>query len=425
MRAILWFLALFAVAAAVALFAGDNQGTVTLFWSPWRIDLSVNLVLILLVATFVAGHLTLRALAALLGLPGKARDWRMQQRERAMHGVLLDALSHQMAGRFGRSRRAAQAALTHERALLAMGAKVPHTGQLRALAHVLAAESAHALQDGAARDQHLRLALEQAGERPGGSQEILEGVQLQAARWALHDRDPQAAFDRLEELPQGAARRTLALRLRLKAARQTRRTAQAIETARLLAKHRAFSPDAARSIMRGLALECINSAHDVAQLQRAWDGLDAAERAMPDVAIHAAQRLVSLGGDGPKALEWLLPVWELSLTDRHSLGDHQRVRLVQALEAAAQRDTLDASWLARFEAAQQGNPRDPNLQYLAGMACMRRQLWGKAQQLLSQAALSLQDAGLHRNACRALAELAEQRDDPEAAAAAWKRAAQA
>jgi HemY protein len=57
------------------------------------------------------------------------------------------------------------------------------------------------------------------------------------------------------------------------------------------------------------------------------------------------------------------------------------------------------------------------------MACMKRQLWGKAQQLLTQAALGLQDAKLHRNAWRALAELAEQREDGQAAAVAWKRAA--
>lgn len=227
MRAILWFLALFSVAVAVALFAGDNQGTITVFWSPWRVDLSLNLVLILLIGAFVLGHLSLRALGALLGLPGKARDWRMQQRERAMHAALLDALSHLLAGRFVRSRRAAQNALTHERALLAMGARIGHAGQLRALSHILAAESAQALQDGAARDQHLKLALEQAAERVGGSQETLEGVLMQAARWALQDRDPQAALARLEELPQGAARRTLALRLRLKAARQSYRTAQA------------------------------------------------------------------------------------------------------------------------------------------------------------------------------------------------------
>jgi HemY protein len=57
------------------------------------------------------------------------------------------------------------------------------------------------------------------------------------------------------------------------------------------------------------------------------------------------------------------------------------------------------------------------------MACMKRQLWGKAQQLLTQSALALQDPKLHRNAWRAVAALAEQREDAESAAIAWKRAA--
>ena len=84
---------------------------------------------------------------------------------------------------------------------------------------------------------------------------------------------------------------------------------------------------------------------------------------------------------------------------------------------------LDAPWLARIEAAHQANPRDTRLQYLAGMACLKRQLWGKAQQLLTQAAHHLADASLRASAWRHLAELAERRGDDAAAAAAWKKAA--
>ena len=106
-----------------------------------------------------------------------------------------------------------------------------------------------------------------------------------------------------------------------------------------------------------------------------------------------------------------------------TLGDTLKIRLVQALEEGL--ETLDGAWLARIEAAQKAQPRDGTLQYLAGMACMKRQLWGKAQQLLTQAGLGLQDPGLHRQAWQALARLAEQRGDQEQAAAAWKRAAEA
>ena len=48
MRIVLWFMALFGIAVASALFAGNNQGTVTLFWAPHRVDLSLNLVLLAL-----------------------------------------------------------------------------------------------------------------------------------------------------------------------------------------------------------------------------------------------------------------------------------------------------------------------------------------------------------------------------------------
>ena len=423
MRAALWLLALFGVAAATALFAGNNQGTVTVFWPPWRVDLSLNLVLLLLLGAFILLHVALRALSALFSLPRQARQWRLQQKERALHAALLDTITQLLAGRFSRARKAAQAALAQERTLVALDARLPQAQQVRVLSHLLAAESAQALLDRGARDAHLQHALNESAERGAlVSPETREGVQLRAARWALEDRDAAAALARLEELPQGAQRRTLALRLRLKAARQDRRTLEALETARLLAKHRAFSDAVAQSIVRGLATELLSGAHDPAQLLRAWTELELAERELPEVAIHAAQRMVLLHGDLALARAWLLPIWERMVAHPQELGDTSRVKLVRALEAGL--DSVDADWLARIETAQRSNPRDPNLQYLAGMTCMKRQLWGKAQQLLMQAGLGLQDTELYRRAWLALARLAEDRNDTEQAAEAWKRAAQ-
>lgn len=416
MRAALWLLALFGVAVAIALFAGNNQGTITLYWPPYRIDLSLNLVLLLLFAAFLFLHAALGALAALFDLPRQALRWRNQQKERGMHALLLDAFSHMLAGRFIRARRSAEAALAQERSLAEGGERLSNGAQVRILAHLLAAESAQALQDKPGREEHLKQALEQASLRD--AQETHEGALMRAARWSLDDREPHAAMAWLKGLPQGAGRRTLALRMKLKATRLARQTGEALETARLLSKHRAFSSGAAQSIVRGLAIDLLNGAHDPAQLQRAWAELEPAERQMPELAIHAAQRLVTLGGDAHLARDWLLPVWE-----RHrELGDTLKVKLVCALEQGL--NSIDGAWLARFETAQRANPRDATLQYLAGMACMKRQLWGKAQQLLTNAALGLQDARLHRNAWRGLAELAEERGDAEAAALAWKRAAQ-
>lgn len=422
MRAALWLLALFGVAVAAALFAGNNQGTITLYWPPYRIDLSLNMVVLLLVGGFVTIYAALRALAALLELPHQARRWRVQQKERAMHSALLDALTHLLGGRFIRSRKAAAAALSQESALAASGENVPHGRQLRALAHLVAAESSHALQDSATRESHLNDALQEAPARgTAGEQELHEGAQMRAARWSLDDRDASAALERLAALPQGTARRTLALRIKLKATRLARQTQDALETARLLGKHRAFSANAAQSIVRGLATELINSAHDTAQLQRIWLSLELAERNMPELAIHAAQRLATLGGEAAQIRTWLLPVWERMVAQPGALADHHALKLVRALETGL--DALDAPWLARIEAAQQANPRDARLQYLAGMACLKRELWGKAQQLLTQAAHLLPDDSLRGSAWRHLAELAENRGDTAAATEAWKKAA--
>ena len=422
MRAALWLLALFGVAVAAALFAGNNQGTITLYWPPYRVDLSLNMVVLLLVGGFVTVHAALRALAALLELPHQARRWRVQQKERAMHSALLDAMTHLLGGRFIRSRKAAVAALAQENALAAAGESVPHGNQLRSLAHLVAAEGSHALQDTATRDSHLQRALDDAPARGTALElELREGAQMRAARWTLDDRDADAALEWLAALPQGAARRTLALRIKLKATRLARRTQEALDTARLLAKHRAFSPTAAQSIVRGLATELIQSAHDTAQLRRVWDDLETAERNMPELAIQAAQRMATLGGDATQVRAWLLPVWERMVDLPDALAEHHALKLVRALESGL--DALDAPWLARIEAAQQANPRDARLQYMAGMACLKRQLWGKAQQLLTQAAHQLTDASLRASAWRHLAELAEQRGDETAAAEAWKKAA--
>ncbi len=424
MRAALWLLALFGTAVAIALFAGNNQGTVTLFWPPHRVDVSLNLVLVLLGLLFFLLYVALRSLAVLFAMPKQARRWRVQHQEQAVHLALLDALSHFVAGRFIRAKKAAQAVLAQERAMSGPGETLPYSGRLRALAHLLAAESAQALQDKPERESHFRQSLEQVARRE--APETREGLQLRAARWAIEDHDPEGALAWLDELPQGAARRTIALRLRLKAARLARQTRQALETARLLAKHRAFSELAALGILRGLALELVAAAHDPQQVQVAWLQLDEAEQRMPDVAAAACVRLVRLGGDGELALSWLLPVWESMIKEPSALADEQRIGMVRAFDTAfsAAGAAQQAPWLTRIEQAHLAHPADAVLQYLAGIACMRLQLWGKAQQLLKQALPRLQHPALERSAWAALAELAELRDEPAAATQAWKNAGQ-
>ena len=420
MRVALWLLGLFAVAAVAALFAGSNPGTITLFWPPYRVDLSLNLFLLLLGCAFVVLHLALRTLSLVLRIPRQAKQWRQQQRERAIQTALLESLAHLFAGRFIRARKAAELVVSLD--LAKAEAEAGGSGRLRSMAHLLAAESAHALQDRATRDQHWQQAMQQIAHRD--SQELREGAQMRAARWAFDDRDATKALDALDQLPHGAARRTIALRLRFKVTRLAGLSLQALELSRLLTKHRAFSEVAGKSIARGLAIEYLRSARDPLQVQRCWGQLEVIEQQMPDVAMQAAERLLEHGGAVALSRQWLLPVWQQSMAQPDAMTDAQRVRLVRILERGfSQADGQpDTQWLGLIESAQMANPRDHALQYLAGMVCMRLQLWGKAQQLLKQSLTLLQDAGLRRDAWRALAQLAEQRQDAAAATHAYREA---
>jgi HemY protein len=84
----------------------------------------------------------------------------------------------------------------------------------------------------------------------------------------------------------------------------------------------------------------------------------------------------------------------------------------------------DPEWLASIDRARQTYSRWVELQYLAGMVCWHHALWGKAQQMLDQAAPQLTNADMQRQAWRTLAQLAEQKDDTARAQLCWKRAAE-
>jgi HemY protein len=426
MRAALWLLSLFALAAAGAWLAGNNQGTVTLFLSPYRVDLSLNLVVLVLLAVVLLVVVAQQALSALFSLPRQAQRWRLQQKERAAHAALLDAISHFMAGRFLRARKSAQTALEKEALMQAAGVTLDHAVSLRTLSHIMAAESAHALQDQDLRQHHLAQALAQAQTGPAAERQTLtEGVQLRAARWLLDDRDAHASLERLQELPPAVGRRMVAMRLLLKASRLAGQTAQALDTAVLLAKHRAFTPAAAESLVRGLILEWLTQVRDADGVQKLWQRLHPTQRKMPDVAAEVALRFMALEGSTATARVWLEPLWAPLQAGAADWSPLQMLRVVRALELSqADPQASDArQGLARVEGLQQAQPRDPRLQYLAGMVCLRHCLWGKAQALLSQAAKGLQEPELQRRTWLALAELAEQREDAVAAAQAWKQAA--
>ena len=418
MKRIIWFLLLAACATGLALLMGDSRASVALFWPPYRVSLSFNLLVFLLLAFFLLLYFALRTLQAFLAMPGRAQTWRSQYHERAMYQQLLDAHIQLWAGRYSRAAKSAALALEHAHK---READSPTSAPLEMMAgHLLAAESAHQLRDTAARQQHWSQAqtwAEEAGE-------AAEAVALRAAHWALDDGDTQAAAAQLAQLPQGAQRRIHALRLRFKTAQLAGDSQTALETARVLAKHNAFSPFVAQTLRVSLARDYLTKAPDLAALQAAWKQLPRADQELPEVTFRAAGRMLQLAegqSQHAQVRERLAPL----LSRYAQLPADLQLSTVLALEACM--GQLDRDWLARIEKTQQSQPRDLALQYLAAVAYLQHQLWGKAQhtleQLVRQPQAESQHTEIARRAYLHLAQLAETQGRDADAQKAWRKAA--
>lgn len=411
MRTVIWLVLLFAVAVVAALTLGDNNGLASFYWSGWRLDLSLNFFLLAALGIGFVVVSAMQAIDALVGLPARAREWRALQRERAAQSAMREALTEYFAGRYSRAHKAAQRAVAIREEV-----EVLHDDHdFQVLAHVIAAGSLHRLQDRGRRDEMLQRAF-RLGRKLGPSAAD-DGARLLAAEWALDDRDGPRAEALLAELQPGVARRTQALRLKLQAARMSRKPLEALHTARLLANHQAFTATAAQALLRALAFETLDAAHDADQLRRLWAQFDAADQRDPFVAARAARRAAALGAPEDGRL-WLRPLWDRLET----LGVDGRAQVALALADAVA--GIGPDWLPRVETVQRSHPTESAVQGAAGAVFAERQLWGKARRPLEQAAT---DAALEprarRQAWRTLAHLAGEEGDDERANACHRAAA--
>lgn len=412
MRNVIWFVLLFGVAVLAATTLGTNDGLVSFYWRGWRVDVSLNLFLISLIATCFVLVTAIQALTVLVGLPRRAREWRVARRDRSAQASLRDALAQYFGGRYSRAQKSAQRALV----IQADTPELAQDNEFTVLSHLLAAGSAHRLQDRPGRDEQLRRALDLARRSPA-ARSAEEGARLLAAEWALDDRDAPRALELLGELPLGVARRTHALRLRLQATRLGRQPQEALKTARLLAKHQGFSKVAAQGLLRSLAFESLDTAHDIGQLRRVWTAFDPIDRRDVYVAARAADRAVALGA-GDDARAWLRPFWDAPA----ELSSEERAVASFALVGAI--EGLGPDWLPRLEAALTQHPREGAVALAVGCALAERQLWGKARRLLEQAAVdSAVPVSARRKAWLALASLAQEEGDTTRAAACFESAA--
>ena len=412
MRSVVWLLLIFSVAVVAATALGTNDGLASFYWGTWRLDMSLNLFLLVLLGTCVALVALMQAFSNLASLPKRARQWRLARRDTSAQLALRESLAFYFGGRYSRAEKAAQRALK----IQAETSDLKQDNDFTVLAHLLYAGSAHRLQDRALRDVQLNRALELA-KRTSSARAAEEGAFLLAAEWAIDDRDAPRALTLLSELPAGVARRTHALRLKLQATRLGRNAGEALKTARLLAKHQGFSKVAAVGLLRALAFEAIESAHDIDQLRKTWAQFDPADRRDAFVVARAASRASALG-HADQGRVWLRPFWD-QISNQTA---EDRAMAAQGLLACVQ--GLEIDWLQCLEAAGRAHAREGAVALAIGCGLAERQLWGKARHMLDQAA---QDGGLDAQSRKRvwlqLARLADQESDEMRAAYCYRQAA--
>ena len=380
MKALAWIIVLFAVAVGVTLFARYNTGYVLLVIPPWRIEFSLNALLVALALAFAAGYAVVRATSATMRLPRQVREYRLARRREQARTSLLEALRGYFTGHFGRAETAAAAAI--------------EAGEEPRLAAILAARAAHELHAWDRRDRYL--------ERAGGANPEEDEMRVVTeVELVLEQHRHQEALERLKALPR---RHTAALRLELKAQQQAHNWERVASLAGELEKRGVFDPTQARQVRRYALAEALKrKALDTRALEDAWRKVPQEDRVNHRVAAAAAQCFIALGGCARAhgiVEEALAAEWDTELVGLYAECDGG--------------DTL-----ARIERAEgwlRQHREDAALLLTLGKLCAQTELWGKAQSYLD-ASIAVEPTW---SAHLALAQLNERLGNVEAARKSYR-----
>jgi HemY protein len=273
MKALFWIVAIFALAVGVVAIARYNTGYLLLVLPPYRIELSLNLLLVVLLVTFTAGYFLVRMVAGALRLPAQVRAYRVARRRQKAQTTLLDALQEFFSGRYARAETAAASSI--------------ELGEHAALCAVLAARAAHELRAFERRDVYLAQAAKFATD--DDLARVVTEVEL-----LLDQRRFQEALALLKTVPK---KHTAALRLELKAQQLAKNWEQVLALVDQLEQRDVFDAEQARQIRYHAQAENLKrKALDGRALEEAWQQVPARQKKETRVAAAAAQCFIALGG---------------------------------------------------------------------------------------------------------------------------------
>ena len=370
MKLLIGVLAIMALALGLVLAIQSNVGYVQVIYPPYRLDFSLNFLIIILIASFAAVYIIIRLTLHTLRLPAYVRDFKEARRKDKGRRATEDALLAYAEGRYSRAEKLAQHALM--------------LNEAPAVNALLAARAAQEQRAYQRRDDYLARAEKLAPDHPIARL-------MTKADLLIESRQAQDAMPVVQELKAIAGKHLGALRLELKAMQLSKNWDQVLQLVTQLEKREGIEPVQAEQLRINAHIGNLkHKAHDTSQLTEYWSKMPAPEKANSKVALTAARYFLALGSAS-----------QTRQIIEESLAKHWDSELIELYGQCADKDVVKQ--IERAEAWLKDHPRDPYLLLALGRLCTRQELWGKAQNYV-EASLSVEST---RAAHLTLAQLLE------------------
>lgn len=349
MKVLLWLLLILLGALTLSIALSDNVGYVLLVQHPYRIELSLNLFVGLMLLGFVMLYGTLRFVQYILRLPHNVRRYKLEQQRKRAHAALLKSLHSLAEGHYDKAERRA--------------ARTLKLGEDAALSALVAARAAHEQGRQEKRDHYLAEAERLA------PQATLARLFLQA-QLLVDDRNYAQALAILHQIEKLEPQHLPALKLQLRVQQKLGNWGEVVKLASTLEKRSSMDGEMLRQARlyayRQLLEQCAGKSEE---LLACWKKIPESDQLQTSLALLAAH-LFNAAGEGAAATRVvemsLARQWDSELAALY--GDCQGADLRHQLQRAE-------AWLERY-------PQDASLLLALGKLCLRQKLWGKAQNYL-------------------------------------------
>jgi HemY protein len=386
MRWLLWLLLSLLIAIGLSLFASNNEGYVLIVRPPYRLELSFNLLIILIVLSFFVLHFLLQMINYARQLPASVKDYKERRRQRDGRQALVDALHALVDGRYLLAERNASKALD--------------LGEDAGLSALVAARAAHKAKRKSQRDFYLAEA-----ERLAPSVRV--GRLLTQAELLLDDKQYTQVLQILRHLERLEPKYPPAMRLELKVQLHLGNWERVLALLQFLEREQGLEQWKIKQYRQQAHIQMLRRLSGESQkLQAYWKKL-AAEEQLDSRIAEAATRAFITANDGDQAYRVceasLSKSWDSNLAAL--LGECEAKDPIKQLQQAE-------NWLVKHEG-------DASLLLSLGRMCIRQNLWGKAQSYL-EASLSVRPSP---RAHLILAGMLEQRGEQRLAAKHYRMCA--